>query len=56
VAKHLNVLQDYSPEHRHAYEALNHLAERVFERDPEDSARQDSPIQKSKAHSTGGKG
>ena len=56
VAKHLNVLQDYSPEYKQAYEALNHLAERVFERDPQDSARQASPIAKSKAHSTGGKG
>jgi predicted short-subunit dehydrogenase-like oxidoreductase (DUF2520 family) len=56
VAKHLNVLQDYSPEYKQAYEALNRLAERVFDRDPQDSARQDSSIEKSKAHSTGGKG
>jgi predicted short-subunit dehydrogenase-like oxidoreductase (DUF2520 family) len=30
VAKHLQVLQDYSPEYKAAYEALNQLAERVL--------------------------
>jgi predicted short-subunit dehydrogenase-like oxidoreductase (DUF2520 family) len=52
VAKHLNVLQEYSPEHKEAYEALNHLAERVFDRE---AARQASK-EKSKANATGGKG
>ena len=52
VAKHLNVLQDYSPQYRQAYEALNHLAERVFERDSAGNAKQSG---KSKAQATGGK-
>jgi predicted short-subunit dehydrogenase-like oxidoreductase (DUF2520 family) len=52
VAKHLNVLQDYSPEYKQAYEALNHLAERIFERD---SVRPESEMTKSKAQATGSK-
>lgn len=60
VAKHLNVLQDYSPEYKQAYEALNNLAGRVFakdHRDPQDSASQSHDVAaKSKAQSTGGKG
>jgi predicted short-subunit dehydrogenase-like oxidoreductase (DUF2520 family) len=53
VAKHLNVLQDHSREYKEAYEALNHLAEHIFQRD---SARQDEESAKSKAQATGGKG
>ena len=53
VARHLNVLQDYSPECKEAYEALNDLAEAVFERD---SPRQSGETLKSKAQATGGKG
>ena len=52
VAKHLNVLHDYSPEYKEAYQALNHLAERVFERDSAGNAKQSG---KSKAQATGGK-
>jgi predicted short-subunit dehydrogenase-like oxidoreductase (DUF2520 family) len=55
VAKHLNVLQDYSPEYRDAYEALNHLAEQVLVRDPasEDADRIDKNI-RVKLQTTGG--
>jgi predicted short-subunit dehydrogenase-like oxidoreductase (DUF2520 family) len=60
VAKHLNVLQQHSPEYAHAYAALNQLGEMVFARDGENGsrlARQPSvPVRKSKAHSIGGKG
>jgi predicted short-subunit dehydrogenase-like oxidoreductase (DUF2520 family) len=59
VAKHLNVLQDYSPEYKQAYEALNNLAACVFDLEPrasQDSARLSSSIEKSKAQTTGGKG
>jgi predicted short-subunit dehydrogenase-like oxidoreductase (DUF2520 family) len=52
VAKHLNVLQDYSPQYMEAYQALNHLAERVFERD---SVANDKQSAKSKAQASGGK-
>jgi predicted short-subunit dehydrogenase-like oxidoreductase (DUF2520 family) len=38
VAKHLNVLQEYSPEYGNAYEALNHLAEQVLSPDAADFA------------------
>jgi predicted short-subunit dehydrogenase-like oxidoreductase (DUF2520 family) len=57
VAKHLNVLQQYSPEYRDAYDALNRLAERVLTPD----AARDSPAatvrenKKAKAQYTGGK-
>jgi predicted short-subunit dehydrogenase-like oxidoreductase (DUF2520 family) len=59
VAKHLNVLQQYSQEYRDAYDALNRLAERVLTPD----AARDSPAvprvqenKKAKAQYTGGKG
>jgi predicted short-subunit dehydrogenase-like oxidoreductase (DUF2520 family) len=52
VAKHLNVLQDYSPQYKEAYQALNHLAERVFERDSAGNAKQSGKL---KAQATGGK-
>lgn len=52
VAKHLNVLQDYSPQYKEAYQALNHLAERVFEHDSAGNVKQSG---KSKAQATGGK-
>jgi predicted short-subunit dehydrogenase-like oxidoreductase (DUF2520 family) len=57
VAKHLNVLQDYSPEYRDAYEALNHLAEQVLVREPasEDADRMEKNI-KVKLQTTGGQG
>jgi predicted short-subunit dehydrogenase-like oxidoreductase (DUF2520 family) len=53
VAKHVSVLQDYSPEYKEAYEALNRLAGRVFARD---AARQEECTEKSKAQATGRKG
>jgi predicted short-subunit dehydrogenase-like oxidoreductase (DUF2520 family) len=53
VAKHLNVLQDYSPEYKVAYEALNHLAERVFDHE---SSNTGSEARKFKTKATGGKG
>jgi len=59
VAKHVNVLQDYSPEYKEAYEALNRLAERILTRDAAASlpaAGQVSENKKTKAQSTGGKG
>jgi predicted short-subunit dehydrogenase-like oxidoreductase (DUF2520 family) len=52
VAKHLNVLQDYSPQYKEAYQALNHLAERVLARDSAGNNKQNG---KSKAQATGGK-
>ncbi len=55
VAKHLNVLQEYSPEYKEAYEALNHLAERVLARDTEISAADRvGKNTKVKAQTTGG--
>lgn len=59
VAKHLNVLQDYSPEYGNAYEALNRLAQRVLTPDVADSSPADDRVdenKKSKAQSIGGKG
>jgi predicted short-subunit dehydrogenase-like oxidoreductase (DUF2520 family) len=53
VAKHLSVLQDYSPEYKEAYQALNLLAGRVFARD---AARHEEYTEKAKAQATGGKG
>jgi predicted short-subunit dehydrogenase-like oxidoreductase (DUF2520 family) len=59
VAKHSNVLQQYSPEYRDAYDALNRLAERVL---TPDVARDSPPAatvrenKKAKAQYTGGKG
>ncbi len=57
VAKHLNVLQEYSPEYKEAYEALNHLAERVLARDAGFVAtNRVRKITKAKAQTTGGNG
>jgi hypothetical protein len=49
----LNVLQDYSPEYKEAYEALNHLAERVFDRG---SDQIEGEAGKFETKATGGKG
>jgi predicted short-subunit dehydrogenase-like oxidoreductase (DUF2520 family) len=58
VAKHLNVLQEYSPEYCDAYDALNRLAERILARDtaasPEPAARV-AQHHRAKAQSLGGK-
>ena len=59
VAKHLKVLQQYSPEYRDAYDALNRLAELVLAHDAANDSS--SPAQagenkKAKAQYTGGKG
>jgi predicted short-subunit dehydrogenase-like oxidoreductase (DUF2520 family) len=59
VAKHLNVLQEYSPEYCNAYDALNRLAERILVRDTASSpgpAARVAQHQKAKAQSLGGKG
>jgi predicted short-subunit dehydrogenase-like oxidoreductase (DUF2520 family) len=59
VAKHLNVLQGYSPEYGNAYEALNRLAQRVLTPDVADSSPAGDRVdenKKSKAQSIGGKG
>jgi predicted short-subunit dehydrogenase-like oxidoreductase (DUF2520 family) len=64
VAKHLNVLQDYSREHGEAYEALNHLAERILTRDAAGGSSGSSAAvgsveeenKRAKAQGTGGKG
>jgi predicted short-subunit dehydrogenase-like oxidoreductase (DUF2520 family) len=59
VAKHLNVLQEYSPEYGDAYEALNHLAEQVLSRDVAESSPDGVQVEKNrktKAQSIGGKG
>jgi predicted short-subunit dehydrogenase-like oxidoreductase (DUF2520 family) len=59
VAKHLNVLQGYSPEYGNAYEALNHLAEQVLSPDAADSSPASVQVEKghkTKAQSIGGKG
>jgi predicted short-subunit dehydrogenase-like oxidoreductase (DUF2520 family) len=59
VAKHSNVLQQYSEQYRDAYDALNRLAERVL---TPDVARDSPPAatvrenKKAKAQYTGGKG
>jgi predicted short-subunit dehydrogenase-like oxidoreductase (DUF2520 family) len=57
VAKHLNVLQEYSPEYCNAYDALNRLAERVLTRDTTHSGATTHRAQhnKAKAQSLGGK-
>jgi predicted short-subunit dehydrogenase-like oxidoreductase (DUF2520 family) len=58
VAKHLNVLQEYSPEYGNAYDALNRLAERILARDTAASPGSGANVaqhQKAKAHSLGGK-
>jgi predicted short-subunit dehydrogenase-like oxidoreductase (DUF2520 family) len=59
VAKHLNVLQQYSPEYGNAYEALNRLAEQVLARDASDNSPAGvriEQVRKAKAQCTGGKG
>jgi predicted short-subunit dehydrogenase-like oxidoreductase (DUF2520 family) len=58
VAKHLKVLQEYSPEYGDAYEALNRLGEQVLSRAPDNLP---APVQVTdgknvKAQSTGGQG
>jgi predicted short-subunit dehydrogenase-like oxidoreductase (DUF2520 family) len=58
VAKHLNVLQEYSPEYCNAYDALNRLAEQILARDTAGSPGPDAnvaQVQKAKAQSLGGK-
>jgi predicted short-subunit dehydrogenase-like oxidoreductase (DUF2520 family) len=58
VAKHLNVLQEYSPEYCDAYDALNRLAERILARDTTDSSGHAIRVaqhHKAKAQSLGGK-
>jgi predicted short-subunit dehydrogenase-like oxidoreductase (DUF2520 family) len=58
VAKHLNVLQKYSPEYCNAYDALNRLAERILARDTASSpapAARAAQHHKAKAQSLGGK-
>ena len=57
VAKHLNVLQQHSPEYGNAYEALNRLAERILGRDVADSSPAGVRAEKNKkvkAHCIGG--
>ena len=59
VAKHLNVLQGFSREHGEAYEALNHLAERILTQDAAGSpsaGRVQEENKSAKAQRTGGKG
>jgi predicted short-subunit dehydrogenase-like oxidoreductase (DUF2520 family) len=58
VAKHLNVLQEYSPEYCNAYDALNRLAERILARDTASTPGSGSNVaqhDKAKAQSLGGK-
>lgn len=56
VAKHLNVLQQHSPEYGNAYEALNRLAEQILARDVADSSpgARAEKNKKVKAHCIGG--
>jgi predicted short-subunit dehydrogenase-like oxidoreductase (DUF2520 family) len=59
VAKHLNVLQQYSEEYRDAYDALNRLAELVLAHDAANDSPSGAPVgenKKAKAQYTGGKG
>jgi predicted short-subunit dehydrogenase-like oxidoreductase (DUF2520 family) len=59
VAKHLNVLQQYSQEYRDAYDALNRLAELVLAHDAANDSPSGAPVgenKKAKAQYTGGKG
>ena len=59
VAKHLNVLQQYSEEYRDAYDALNRLAERVLTLDAANDSPSVAPVRenkKAKAQHLGGKG
>jgi len=58
VAKHLNVLQQYSQEYRDAYDALNRLAELVLAHDAANDSPSGAPVaenRKAKAQYTGGK-
>jgi predicted short-subunit dehydrogenase-like oxidoreductase (DUF2520 family) len=58
VARHLNVLQEYSLEYGNAYEALNRLGERVLAPDAVEgspSSRRAQVHPKTRAHYTGGK-
>jgi len=58
VARHLNVLQEYSPEYGNAYDALNRLAERILPRDTGNSPGPTEHVaqhHKAKAQSLGGK-
>jgi predicted short-subunit dehydrogenase-like oxidoreductase (DUF2520 family) len=58
VAKHSNVLQQYSEQYRDAYDALNRLAELVLVRDAANESPSGAPIEenrKAKAQYTGGK-
>jgi predicted short-subunit dehydrogenase-like oxidoreductase (DUF2520 family) len=59
VAKHLNVLQQYSEQYRDAYDALNRLAELVLAHDAANDSLSVTPVgenKKAKAQYTGGKG
>jgi predicted short-subunit dehydrogenase-like oxidoreductase (DUF2520 family) len=59
VAKHLQALQDYSPEYKTAYEALNQLAERVLAKEAAafaEAKAANSKNLKSKVLSIGGNG
>jgi predicted short-subunit dehydrogenase-like oxidoreductase (DUF2520 family) len=59
VAKHLNVLQQYSEEYRDAYDALNRLAELVLAHDAANDSPSGAPVgenKKAKTQYTGGKG
>jgi predicted short-subunit dehydrogenase-like oxidoreductase (DUF2520 family) len=58
VAKHLNVLQQYSEQYRDAYDALNRLAELVLAHDSANDSSSVPPVaenKKAKAQYTGGK-
>jgi predicted short-subunit dehydrogenase-like oxidoreductase (DUF2520 family) len=59
VAKHLNVLQQYSEEYRDAYDALNRLAEVVLAHEAANDSPSGAPVTENKkatAQYTGGKG
>jgi predicted short-subunit dehydrogenase-like oxidoreductase (DUF2520 family) len=62
VARHLNALQEYSPEYHKAYDALNRLAEKILPQDGEAMERQKasaysaSQLKKMNVVSIGGKG
>jgi predicted short-subunit dehydrogenase-like oxidoreductase (DUF2520 family) len=59
VAKHLNVLQDYSRPYKEAYEALSHLAGHILAKNPAESSTAAARVEenrKQKAQATGGKG
>jgi predicted short-subunit dehydrogenase-like oxidoreductase (DUF2520 family) len=59
VATHVSALQQYSPEYKDTYEALNRLAESLLVRDPADASATRGKIledKKTKTKATGGKG